>query len=69
LAETVSYNRLQEIEVTMEPIVVGIEMGPEIAINASGARGMNLGLQDTYLQVLSGIESLGFWKYFCQKFG
>ena len=43
-----------EIEVTMEPIVVGIEMGgPEITINASGGGTITRGgnLPENYLQV------------------
>jgi hypothetical protein len=43
----------QEIELTMEPIVVGIEMGPEITINASGTRSISGNLPDNYLQVIN----------------
>ena len=41
----------QEIEVTMEPIVVGIEMGPEITINASGNRAGGGNIPDNDIQV------------------
>ena len=42
----------QEIEVTMEPIVVGIEMGPEITISGSGARSVGgANIPDNYIQV------------------
>ena len=42
-----------EIEVTMEPIMVGIEMGPEITINASGGGTITRGgnIPQDYLQV------------------
>ena len=43
----------QEIELTMEPIVVGIEMGPEITINASGTRSISGNLPENYLQVIN----------------
>jgi hypothetical protein len=41
----------QEIEVTMEPIVVGIEMGPEITISGTGARSVGGNIPDNYIQV------------------
>ncbi len=35
----------------MEPIVVGIEMGPEITISGTGARSVGGNIPDNYIQV------------------
>ena len=56
-----------EIEVTMEPIMVGIEMGPEITINASGGGTITRGgnIPQDYLQVR--LFHLFLFKILCKK--